>query len=185
MREGQRCAYCNGACGVRTIACLRPLCPWCKAPDGSLTPLGLGNLVYFYAWFLCLVVMNRYITKICVNRLFHLGGFEIPVAEDAFLIWSLLAGMAVGRLCCWMRWRIIWRVLRMVGLWMRVRCRRCSFWGPWVSSSGFRHRRFCLNCCIGRWGCQWWWSGSWVAGRRSRCHRLCAAIFGSNRKAFG
>lgn len=39
----------NGACGVRTIACLRPLCPWCKAPDGSLTPLGLGNLVYFYA----------------------------------------------------------------------------------------------------------------------------------------
>lgn len=28
--------------------------------------------------------MNRYITKICVNRLFHLGGFEIPVADDAF-----------------------------------------------------------------------------------------------------
>ena len=28
--------------------------------------------------------MNRYITKICVNRLFHLGGFVIPVSDDAF-----------------------------------------------------------------------------------------------------
>lgn len=28
--------------------------------------------------------MNRYITKIRVNKLFHLGGFEIPVADDAF-----------------------------------------------------------------------------------------------------
>lgn len=28
--------------------------------------------------------MNRYITKISVNRLFHLGGFEIPVSDDAF-----------------------------------------------------------------------------------------------------
>ena len=32
--EGQRCAYRNGACGVRTGARLRPLCPWGKAPDG-------------------------------------------------------------------------------------------------------------------------------------------------------
>ena len=32
--KGQRCAYRNGACGVRTIARLRPLCPWSKAPDG-------------------------------------------------------------------------------------------------------------------------------------------------------
>ena len=24
----------GGACGVRTIARLRPLCPWSKAPDG-------------------------------------------------------------------------------------------------------------------------------------------------------
>ena len=32
--EGQRCAYRNGACGVRTGARLRPLCPWSKAPDG-------------------------------------------------------------------------------------------------------------------------------------------------------
>ena len=34
VREGQRCGYRNGACGVRTIARLRPLCPWSKAPDG-------------------------------------------------------------------------------------------------------------------------------------------------------
>ena len=32
--EGQRCDCRNGACGVRTIARLRPLCPWSKAPDG-------------------------------------------------------------------------------------------------------------------------------------------------------
>ena len=34
VREGQRCGYRNGACGVRTGARLRPLCPWSKAPDG-------------------------------------------------------------------------------------------------------------------------------------------------------
>ena len=32
--KGQRCGYRNGACGVRTGARLRPLCPWGKAPDG-------------------------------------------------------------------------------------------------------------------------------------------------------
>ncbi len=32
--EGQRCGCRNGACGVRTGARLRPLCPWGKAPDG-------------------------------------------------------------------------------------------------------------------------------------------------------
>ena len=32
--EGQRCGCRNGACGVRTGARLRPLCPWSKAPDG-------------------------------------------------------------------------------------------------------------------------------------------------------
>ena len=34
VREGQRCGCRNGACGVRTGARLRPLCPWGKAPDG-------------------------------------------------------------------------------------------------------------------------------------------------------
>ena len=34
VREGQRCGYRSGACGVRTIARLRPLCPRGKAPDG-------------------------------------------------------------------------------------------------------------------------------------------------------
>ena len=32
--EGQRCDCRNGACGVRTSARLRPLCPWSMAPDG-------------------------------------------------------------------------------------------------------------------------------------------------------
>ena len=32
--EGQRYGCRNGACGVRTGARLRPLCPWGKAPDG-------------------------------------------------------------------------------------------------------------------------------------------------------
>ena len=32
--EGQLCGCRNGACGVRTGARLRPLCPCSKAPDG-------------------------------------------------------------------------------------------------------------------------------------------------------
>ena len=34
VREGQLCGCRNGACGVRTGARLRPLCPCSKAPDG-------------------------------------------------------------------------------------------------------------------------------------------------------
>ena len=44
VREGQRCGYRNGACGVRTIARLRPLCPWSKAPDGRLAGRGLAGV---------------------------------------------------------------------------------------------------------------------------------------------
>lgn len=28
--------------------------------------------------------MNRYISKIRINDLFHLSGFEIPISDDAF-----------------------------------------------------------------------------------------------------
>ena len=43
VREGQRCGCRNGACGVRTGARLRPLCPWGKAPDGRRGPVPEGG----------------------------------------------------------------------------------------------------------------------------------------------